>query len=115
MNTKIVKEDNTNIFELSGRLDSNSAPAFEKQLNDFILSPGAHLVFDFNDLEYISSAGLRVILNTAKAFRKGPYAFITCAMQDHVLEVFEIAGFDTFITIQKSVSESLSSIERDAS
>jgi anti-anti-sigma factor len=108
MNTKILREENTTIFELSGRLDSNSAPNFEKQLHDFILTPGAHLVFDFNDLEYISSAGLRVVLNTAKAFREGPYTFITCAMQDHVLEVFEIAGFDTFIAIHSSVRASLS-------
>lgn len=111
MKTSIKKENNTTIFSLSGRLDSNSAPLFEDELQSFLTSPGGHLVFDFNDLDYISSAGLRVILNTAKAYKNGPFHFITCAMQEHVLEVFEISGFDTFITIHNSVDQSLSEIK----
>jgi anti-sigma B factor antagonist len=108
METKIsTRNNNTTIIELSGRLDSNSAPQFEKQLLDYLSSPACNLVFDFNDLEYISSAGLRVILNTAKAYREGPFGFVTCSMQDHVLEVFEIAGFDTIIDIKPSIGESL--------
>jgi anti-sigma B factor antagonist len=113
MNTTISKEHDATIFTLSGRLDSNSAPHFEKQLQDIIATPGCHLVFDFNDLDYISSAGLRVILNTAKAFRGGPYNFITCSMQDHVKEVFEISGFDTIITIHNTVNDSLGSLAKD--
>lgn len=107
MKTKIKQDHDATIFSLSGRLDSNSAPLFEDQLQSFLVAPGCHLVFDFNELDYISSAGLRVILNTAKAFKNGPFQFITCAMQDHVLEVFEISGFDTFITIHNSVHQSL--------
>lgn len=107
MQAHISQKDNTTIFVLTGRLDSNTAPAFEKQLQDYLVTPGSHLVFDFLDLDYISSAGLRLILNTAKAYRQGPYKFIACSMQDHVHEVFEIAGFDTFITIHRSVDESL--------
>ena len=113
MKTSIKKENDATIFSLSGRLDSNSAPLFEDQLQSFLASPGCNLVFDFNDLDYISSAGLRVILNTAKAFQKGPFQFITCAMQDHVLEVFEISGFDTFITIHPSVTQSLSMLKNN--
>lgn len=110
METTIIKENNTTIVALNGRLDSNSAPEFELQLADFLISPGSHLVFDFNDLDYISSAGLRIILNTAKAYKSGPYRFITCAMQEHVQEVFEISGFDSFITIYKTIDESLSTL-----
>lgn len=112
METTIIKNNNATIFTLKGRLDSNSAPQFEKQLEDFLASPGTNLVFDFNNLDYISSAGLRVILNTAKAYKAGPYRFITCAMQDHVQEVFEISGFDSFITIHSSVDESLTNLEQ---
>jgi len=108
METTITKENNTTIFSLSGRLDSNSAPQFEQQLRDFITTPTTHLVFDFNNLDYISSAGLRVVLNTAKAYKSGQYLFSTCAMQEHVQEVFEISGFDSFITIHRSIDESLS-------
>jgi anti-anti-sigma factor len=112
METTITKTNDATIFSLNGRLDSNSAPLFEKQLQDFLLSPDTHLVLDFNNLDYISSAGLRVILNTAKAYKSGPFHFITCAMQDHVLEVFEISGFDTFITIRPSIDESLTELQK---
>jgi anti-sigma B factor antagonist len=111
METTITKEKNTTIFALNGRLDSNSAPQFEHQLQDFITTPCTHLVFDFNNLDYISSAGLRVVLNTAKAYKSGKFLFITCAMQEHVQEVFEISGFDSFITIHRSVDESLSVLQ----
>lgn len=108
METTISKENNATIFALKGRLDSNSAPQFEHQLQDFLATPATHLVFDFNNLDYISSAGLRVVLNTAKAYKSGKFLFITCAMQEHVQEVFEISGFDSFITIHRSIDESLS-------
>lgn len=111
METTIIKEANAIIFVLSGRLDSNSAPMFEKQLHDFLISPTTHLIFDFDNLDYISSAGLRVVLNTAKAYHAGPYSFVACAMQDHVLEIFEISGFDSFITIHQSVNESLMALK----
>jgi anti-anti-sigma factor len=111
METTITTEKNTTIFALNGRLDSNSAPQFENQLQDFLTTPCTHLVFDFNNLDYISSAGLRVVLNTAKAYKSGQYLFITCAMQEHVQEVFEISGFDSFITIHRSIDESLSVLQ----
>ena len=111
MKTNIKKENDATIFSLSGRLDSNSAPVFENELQSFLTCPACNLVFDFNDLDYISSAGLRVILNTAKAYRDGPFDFSTCAMQDHVLEVFEISGFDTFITIHNSINQALTNLK----
>ncbi|EKD35955.1 MAG: RsbV [uncultured bacterium] len=113
MEMTISKERQTTIFTLKGRLDSNTAPQFEKQLHDFLVAPSSHLVFDFDDLEYISSAGLRIILNTAKAYNSSPYRFVACAMQEHVQEVFEISGFDSFITIHRSVDESLAALNEE--
>lgn len=110
MKATIHTKQNSTIFCLNGRLDSNSAPQFEKQLEDFINAPTTHLILDFNNLDYVSSAGLRVILKTSKAYKTGPYQFIACSMQDHVQEVFEISGFDSFITIQSTVDESLSTL-----
>jgi len=107
MEAEINQENDTTIFTLDGRLDSHSAPLFEQQVNDYLISPSNHLVFNFNNLDYISSAGLRIILNTAKAYKPTPYQFITCSMQDHVQEVFEISGFDSFITICRTLDESL--------
>jgi len=111
MKTEISLENGASIFNLSGRLDSHTAPEFEKKVQDFLTSPTHHLVFNFNNLDYISSAGLRIILNTAKAYKSSDYQFITCSMQDHVLEVFEISGLDTFITICPTLDESLTTLK----
>lgn len=105
MKLTVNKQKKTVIIELSGRLDSVTAPAFEQDIEAYSTSPANNLVIDFAELDYISSAGLRVILNTAKAFRVTPWTFSACRMQDHVREVFEISGFDNFITICDSVAE----------
>jgi anti-sigma B factor antagonist len=110
METEISRKENATIFNLRGRLDSRTAPQFEKQVQDFLHSPDSHLVLNFNELDYISSAGLRIILNTAKAYKASPYSFVTCCMQDHVQEVFEISGFDSFITIHQDLDDSLNQL-----
>ena len=62
-------------------------------------------MLDFDELDYISSAGLRVVLNAAKVFREIEFSFAACNMQDHVREVFEISGFDSFISIYDSIGD----------
>ncbi len=76
----------------SGRLDSNTAVDFEKQLLAR-LDSAPSLVLDLGDLEYVSSAGLRVILMAAKKIRQGQGRMLLCALRPHIREVFEISGF----------------------
>ena len=85
------------VLKLEGRLDTATAPELEKCIEES-LDQINELVFDFTDLEYISSAGLRVILKTYKmlASKKG---LILTNVSDEVREVFEITGFSDFLTI----------------
>jgi len=103
MEYTVTKEKNTTIVRLVGRLDSTTSPDFEQCLAEYLKLPDGHLLLDFDDLDYISSAGLRVVLNGAKKYREAAWKFAACNMQDHVLEVFEISGFDNFISIYDSV------------
>lgn len=105
MNYNVEKERDTTIIRPAGRLDSMTSPEFEKSLEDYLSSPAGNLLLDFDELDYISSAGLRVVLNAAKAFRQVEWKFAACNMQDHVREVFEISGFDSFVTIYESVGD----------
>jgi len=100
----VTREKNTIIIRPVGRLDSTTSPEFEKGLAEYLKSPASHLLLDFDELDYISSAGLRVVLNAAKVFREVEWRFAACNMQDHVREVFEISGFDSFIAIYDSVN-----------
>lgn len=84
--------------KLIGRLDTNTAPELADSLkND--LNNVKDLTFDFSELIYISSAGLRVILSTQKTMNKQGFMKIT-NVQDIVMEVFNATGFTEILTIE---------------
>lgn len=83
---------------LSGRLDTTTAP----ELEEFIQSSMAgvtDLVLDLSNLEYISSAGLRVLLSAQKIMNKQGSMVVTGA-NEIVMEVFEVTGFDEILTLE---------------
>ncbi len=83
---------------LEGRLDTTTAPQLESELKSFIDSL-TELVFDFEKLEYISSAGLRVLLSAQKTMSKlGSMKLIH--VSDEVNEIFEVTGFSDILTIE---------------
>ena len=108
---EIIEESQSgvNIFKLNGRLDSNTSQGFEKKIFQAIDDGSKSMLIDFKDLEYISSAGLRVILKATKALKREEGKMMLCDMQDYVKEVFEIVGFDSFLPIVGSMDDALQS------
>ena len=83
---------------LQGRLDTTTAPELENALDECI-SAADELIFDFGGLEYISSAGLRVILKAQKAMnQKGNMKLIN--VNEDIMEIFDITGFVDILTIE---------------
>ena len=93
---KINGEAVTLIVE--GRLDTQTAPELEAQL-DAVLPEAKELVFDMTNLEYVSSAGLRVILKAQKAMNMQGSMKLT-GVNDSIMEVFDITGFLDILTIE---------------
>ena len=83
---------------VSGRLDTQTAPELEKEL-DSVLADIKELTFDFANLEYVSSAGLRVILKAQKAMDAQGSMKLT-GVNDSIMEVFDITGFLDILTIE---------------
>ena len=83
---------------VSGRLDTQTAPELENEL-DSVLSGLKELTFDFANLEYVSSAGLRVILKAQKAMNAQGSMKLT-GVNDSIMEVFDITGFLDILTIE---------------
>lgn len=81
---------------VSGRLDTLTAPALEQELQTS-LDGVTQLVLDFKDLEYISSAGLRVLLGAHKAMKGN---LIVKNANQALMEVFDITGFADILTIE---------------
>ncbi len=104
------KRGELSTFKLQGRLDSNTSQVFEKRIFDAMADGTKNVVIDFKNLDYISSAGLRVILKATKALKRENGKILLCAMQDYVKEVFEIAGFDSFLPIVPTLDDALKSM-----
>lgn len=99
MSLKIEKKKSeTETLALIGRLDTMTAPELEAEVSA-LLPTAESLVFDMEKLEYISSAGLRVILKTQKALNQKAGLKLINVSND-VREVFEITGFSDFLTIE---------------
>ena len=83
---------------VSGRLDTQTAPELENEL-DSILAELKELTFDMTNLEYVSSAGLRVILKAQKAMNAQGSMKLT-GVNDSIMELFDITGFLDILTIE---------------
>lgn len=91
-------ENGAAVFALEGRLDTNTSPDLEKALREAL--PGVRtLTLDFAQLEYISSAGLRVLLATQKLMnRQGEMK--VAHVNETIMEIFEVTGFSDILTIE---------------
>ena len=98
LNINKTKENQSAIVSLEGRLDTVTAPELEKELH--ALRPGlTELKLDFAKLDYISSAGLRVLLSAQKVMNKQGEMTLT-NVSEAVMEIFEVTGFTDILTIR---------------
>ena len=95
----IIKNTNGSTLNiaLEGRLDTITAPDLDKELKDSLAGVET-LSFDFSNLEYISSAGLRVLLSAQKVMNKQGSMTLS-NVNESILEVFEMTGFSDILTI----------------
>ena len=98
MTIEIKKNENKVIIEVGGRLDTITAPVLEQRINESIVGINT-LILDFKGIEYISSAGLRVLLGTQKKIQKNGSMKLINVCED-VMDVFEMTGFADILTIE---------------
>ena len=98
MTIEIKKNNEETVIEIVGRLDTTTAPALDKTINDDI-GDTTNLVLDVKGMEYISSAGLRVLLSAQKKMQKiGSMKLI--GVCEEVMDVFEMTGFADILVIE---------------
>ena len=95
------------IVGLAGHLDSNTSPQAQQALDAILAGGGRKVVIDFTALDYISSAGLRVLLGTAKRLKQEGGALRLFGLNETVQEVFEISGFATILTVVDTEANAL--------
>jgi anti-sigma B factor antagonist len=98
MTIEIKRNAEETRIELAGRLDTTTAPVLDKTINEDV-GDAKNLVLDLKGLEYISSAGLRVLLGAQKKMQKIGSMKVRNVCED-VMEVFEMTGFVDILTIE---------------
>ena len=99
LNIEKTNNQNELTVKLSGRLDTTTAPILESELRTAV-SGIQTLIFDVNELEYISSAGLRVLLSAQKVMNKQGKMTVKGA-NEVIMEIFEVTGFIDILNIEQ--------------
>jgi anti-sigma B factor antagonist len=97
MEIVVTNESDIFIFSIRGRLDAVSVPQLEERLNQWFEKSGSKLIFDLDGLDYISSAGLRVFLTTAKKMKARDGKLCMARLRENVKDIFTISGFIALI------------------
>ncbi len=95
------------VLRLAGRLDSSNAPELERVLLDKLATGTNRLVFDLSALDYVSSAGLRVVLLAGKKLRGSRGQLALAGVRDMVREVLDMSGFLALFVVTATVEEAI--------
>ena len=98
------------VVRLEGNLDTNTSSSAQEFLNSAIDEGAAKIVVNFEKVDFVSSAGLRVLLATAKRLGSSGGSLRVCGLNETVSEVFEISGFSTILSVFPTESEALSGL-----
>jgi stage II sporulation protein AA (anti-sigma F factor antagonist) len=102
---------NVLLISLEGQINGNSATGLEQNLKTHIDKAVYKIALDFSGVDYISSAGLRVVLWLAKQVKEHAGALALYGLRKNVLEIFEMCGFVDFLTIVERREDALAKIE----
>ena len=111
MDVAMERQDDILSVLVSGRIDGSNVMQFEETVTTAVEDGDRAVMMDFEKLSYISSAGLRAVLLIAKNLMGRDTNFALCAMPKQIRDVFEVSGFDKFISIHPSRAEALSSFD----
>ena len=107
MDISVRETGGVHILDFSGNFDTNTAPIAEDEINSLLDAGSEKILFNFNELNYISSAGLRVLLTTAKKLKSSDGAMQVCNLNTVVQEVFDISGFAGILSLASDEAEAL--------
>ena len=110
MKVTIERDGDTLVAMAEDRVDGTNASEFQQALESAISDADRIVILDCDQLSYISSAGLRVILLTARALQRQNSKFAVCSLSEQIREVFEISGFDKIIPVHETRADALGAL-----
>lgn len=107
MEIKETLHDGVVILELNGRLDTTNYSVLEERIMKLVDNNQHSILVDCNELSYISSSGLRIMLMGLKKINSVKGKFLLCCLQENIREIFEISGFTSIFSIFPTRQEGL--------
>ena len=107
MDISVRETGGVSVMDFTGNLDTNTSPTAESVVNQLLEGGSEKIIFNFMDLNYISSSGLRILLSTAKKMKTSGGKMMVCNLNDTVQEVFDISGFAAILDLASNEEEAL--------
>ncbi len=107
LNIELDEIEGRVILRLDGRLDANTGVVLEKKINHLVSEGRLLLLLDFEGIDYLSSAGMRVLLSKAKELKAKGGVLVLFSLSDEVGEIIQMAGFEKILHICSSEKEAL--------
>ena len=111
MNISTERDGGALVIKTEGRIDGSNASNFQNSVEAEITTEDSAVILDFEQLNYISSAGLRVILLIAKDLQQKSKKFAICSLSTLVREIFMISGFDQIIAVHDDPGAAVSALQ----
>jgi anti-sigma B factor antagonist len=110
MTLNTITHDNVTILEMRERLDGQGTQQLEKTVEELLSAGARTLLFDFQDLDYINSSGLRVLVMAYQRLHPAGGTVTICCARDYIQEVFEISGYDKLFGMYETRDAALGSL-----
>ena len=105
-----IKVNDVVVLKLLGNLDTNTAPDAESKINNWLDEGTQKMIINLEQTNYVSSAGLRIFLATAKKITASGGVLKLCGANDVVQEILDISGFSTILDVKKTEEEALGAL-----
>lgn len=109
-----LREENVggvSVMEVTGRIDSSTAPVLGERLTASLAAPKVRVVLDLSRMEYISSAGFRILLLAAKRADENASRLVLCGVAGKVRQLFDLGGFLDLFTVVGSRDEGIAAAQ----
>lgn len=108
MQLRKTENSQATIFHISGRLDSSSTPELEHCVLNSLEKTSKNFIFDFSELEYINSAGLRILVMSYQRLQPLGRQVMVCGVKDYIAEIFDISGYNRVFLMCRDVDQAIS-------
>lgn len=112
MNVTTEQVGTISVVRVSGQLDSSTADAFSSRMIELAKAPTTRLVLDLEQVAYVSSAGLRVVLALFKQLKANGGALVLAAVHPRVQDILEIAGFTAILPVAPTTDAAIASLSQ---